>query len=119
MFPELVVRVCLPNINTSLFSLLFALLPRTLIHPSSVKYISLLGWAAVPTDSWFPARPQKWQGVVDGTYSKLSVERVQVRALWPVGTEAPREVQVRAFGPVGTKSPIFFESPDANAQAKE
>ena len=43
-------------IITSLFSLLFALLPCTENYPSSDKLISLLGWVAVPTDSWFPAR---------------------------------------------------------------
>ena len=99
---------------------MFALLPCTENYPSSDKLISLLGWVAVPTDSWFPARALLAAVQGNGQQGfKNGVERVQARApLGPVGTEAPREVQVRAFGPVGTESLIFFSSGEQNPPDK-
>ena len=51
-------------INTSLFSLLFDLLPHANNYPSSVKYISLLGWAAVHRQL-VPSEASKVAGVAD------------------------------------------------------
>ena len=82
------------KINTSLFSLSFALLPRANYHLSSVKYIFRCLGGPLSNRQLVPREASKVAGATDGTDSLRGSSPSP--SLWAGRDRGSREVQVRA-----------------------